>query len=119
MHIGHRDHDQAMALLSSEVKYRVAGDHDPPWRYFGSEDVAAHLCELSERTGGTFEAIKWEDWLVGDFHVAAWADIQAQQPGRRFAGRVMFLLRFDLDDKIDEIIVLPEDPSEAARFFRG
>ncbi len=29
----------------------------------------------------------------------------------------MFLLAFDVADKIDEIIVLPEDPHAVERFF--
>ena len=119
MHIGHRDQEQAMALLSSDVSYRIAGDNSMTGSFSGSEQVAAHLCELSLTTEGTYQAIKWEDWMVGEQHVAAWADVQAERPGRRFTGRVLFLIRFDAADKIDEIIVLPEDPIATQRFFRA
>jgi len=117
MHIGHRDLDQAMALLSPAVTYQVSGDHPLAGVFSGSEAVARHLCDLVERTLGTFEAVKWEDWLVGEHHVAAWADIQLRIQARRFAGRVLFLMRFDLSDKIDEIIVFFEDQRAAERFF--
>ena len=84
----------------------------------GQAQVADHLCDLVEKTKGSFEAVKWEDWMVGMQHVSGWAHIQAEWRGRSFAGRVLFLLRFDLDDKIDEVIVFPEDPATAGEFFR-
>ena len=117
MHIGHRDLDQAIGLLSPVVTYRVAGVSTLSRVFSGGAEVAGHLCDLVERTKGTFEAIKWEDWMVGEHHVAAWADIQMQMERREFAGRIMFLLGFDVADKIDEIIVLPEDPHAVERFF--
>ena len=117
MHIGHRDADQAIGLLAAAVTYRVSGSGSMAATFTGSEQVAAHLCDLVERTRGTFQTIKWEDWMVGEYHVAAWADIHVQMQGRDFTGRVLFSLRFDREDKIDEIVVLPEDPHAAERFF--
>lgn len=117
MHIGHRDRDNAMELLSPSVTYRVPGGFALAGLFSGSEAVATHLCDLVARTLGTFEAVKWEDWMVGEYHIAALADVQVRIEARRFAGRILFLLRFDMDDKIDEIVVLPEDPRAVERFF--
>ena len=117
MHVGHRDQDQVKELLSPLATYRVAGGRSSLGVFSGHERVAEHLCDLVEKTKGTYEAVKWEDWMVGEHHVAAWGDIQAESRGRRFAGRVLFLLRFNLDDMIDEVIVFPEDPASAEQFF--
>jgi hypothetical protein len=117
MHIGHRDGNQAIGLLSPVVTYRVPGGRTLGGVFSGSAEVAGHLCDLVERTRGTFEAIKWDDWMVGEHHVAAWADIQMRIERYGFAGRVLFLLRFDVGDKIDEIVVLPEDQHAAKRFL--
>ena len=71
--------------------------------------MARHLVELAERTGGAFESLKWEDWLVGSDHIAVVAKVLIEVSGQRTVSSVLFLLRFDVDDKIAEIVVFPED----------
>jgi ketosteroid isomerase-like protein len=61
--------------------------------------------------------LKWEDWLLGEDHVAALADIRAQADGQVYTGRYLFLVRFDIDDKIADVIVFIEDERAAERFF--
>lgn len=117
MHIGHRDSEQAMELLSPQVTYRVQGHHALAGVFSGREEVTRHLMLLLERTRGTLDALKWEDWLLGEDHVAALADIRAQADGQVYTGRYLFLVRFDIDDKIADVIVFIEDERAAERFF--
>ena len=64
-----------------------------------------HLMRLFERTGGTFDAFKWEDWMLGEYHVAALANVHLNTKGQMYKGRHLFLVRFDKDDLIQEITV--------------
>jgi hypothetical protein len=45
------------------------------------------------------------------------AKIVIQAAGQRFEGLVLFLLRFDIEDKIVEIVVLPEDVRSLERIL--
>jgi ketosteroid isomerase-like protein len=115
-HLGRGDSAPVLALLSPKASYRVSGDHALAGSFSGPEEIAEHLSHLFELTSGTLDSVKWEDWLVGEYHVAVWADIQMSEGARQFAGRALFLMRFDRDEKIDEVIVLPEDPPSLGRF---
>jgi hypothetical protein len=55
--------------------------------------------------------------MVGEYHIAVLSDIAMSDGARRFAGRALFLMRFDRDDKIDEVVVLSEDPRSLERFI--
>jgi hypothetical protein len=109
MHVGHRDFDRGMSLLSPTVSYKVVGYRGLEQGLSGCEAVTKHLIELAERTGGAFESLKWEDWLVGGDHIAVIAKILIEVSGQRVVTSVLFLIRFDADDKIAELIVFPED----------
>src|ERR1700728_259386 len=87
-HLGHRDHARAIELVSPQVTYRVLGHHSLAGTFSGPDEVTNHLVNLVERTMGTFDAFKWEDWMVGEHHVAAIADIHMRADARAFAGRV-------------------------------
>jgi ketosteroid isomerase-like protein len=117
MHIGHRDSERAMELLSPRVVYRVQGQHQLAGTFSGREAVTTHLMRLLERTKGTFEALKWEDWLLGENHVAALANIRVEADGRLYTGRHLYLVSFDIDDKIAEVVVFFEDQRAVERFF--
>jgi len=119
MHIGHRDFDRSIELLSPNVKYRVPGNHALAGVFSGREEVTGHLIDLVDRTAGSFDALKWEDWMLGENHVAALADIHIQSAGQRYEGRVLFLVRFDIDDKIVEIVVYLEDERGLERLLRS
>jgi ketosteroid isomerase-like protein len=116
-HLGRRDFDQFVHLLSPEVEYRVGGNHMLAGTFRGPDEVTAHVRELVDRTDNTYDAFKWEDWLVGDRHVAAIVRVHAQAHGAIFAARLLVLLGFDPADKVSEITVFFEDASEAERFF--
>ena len=116
-HVGHHDFDHFVGLLSSDVQYRVGGRQALTGVFRGRDEVAAHVRELVERTDGTYDPFKWEDWLVGDQHVAALVDVRAQGHGARIETRLVFVLRFDAADQVSEITVFFEDSSVAERFF--
>jgi hypothetical protein len=115
--LGHRDFDEVVDLLSTVVEYRVGGNDALASVFRGPAEVSAHMRDLADRTDQTFDAIKWEDWLVGDDYVGALVRVHAQGHGAAITTRLMILLGFDPDDRISELTVFFEDPSAAARFF--
>jgi len=116
-HLGHRDVDQSIALLAPNVIYRAIGTHSFSGLFTGRDEVAAHLRELAERTQGTMDALKWEDWMVGENHVAAFGTVRAEITGRRLTVQLLVLLRFDVNDMIAELHIFYEDERAVARFF--
>lgn len=116
-HIGHRDIEESVELLSPNATYRVPGNHTFAGVFSGRQEILDHLIRLFERTMGSFDAFKWEDWMVGEQHVAALVRIHIHQTGQMYRGLHVFLVRFDSDDKITEIIVFFEDESSVERFF--
>jgi ketosteroid isomerase-like protein len=117
LNIGHPNVDEAIAALSPSVAYRVPGTHRLAGTFTGREAVTRHLVELVEGTLGTFDAVKWDDWLEGSLHVAALAQIHAQKEGRLFSGRVLFLVKFDSSNLIDNVEVFVEDEQSFSYFF--
>ena len=116
-HIGHRDLDQGIELLSPDATYRVPGNHALAGTFSGHDEIVRHLMRLIERTGGTFDAFKWEDWMLGEYHVAALANVHLNTKGQMYKGRHIFLVGFDTHDKIEEITVFFEDQRSAERFL--
>ena len=106
-----------MELLSPHVTYRVPGTHALAGVFSGREAIVGHLAALFERTDGSLDTFKWEDWLVGEQHVAALADVHIHMQGKRYKSRHLFLVGFDTDDKIVEIVVFFEDEHSAERFI--
>jgi ketosteroid isomerase-like protein len=115
--LGRADTKPVLDLLSSTARYHVSGMHALSGTYSSSDEILAHLQELAVRTNGTLEATKWDDWLVGDFHVAAIGQLHMQANGQIYEGRHVFLFAFDTSDKIDAVTVFYEDSAAASRFF--
>jgi ketosteroid isomerase-like protein len=117
MHVGRPPVDRDMELLAPHVTYRVPGNHALAGVFSGREAIVGHLGALFDRTGGSLDTVKWEDWMVGEQHVAALADVHIQVQGKRYKSRHVFLVAFDSDDKIVEIVVFFEDEHSAERFI--
>jgi ketosteroid isomerase-like protein len=115
-HLGHGDFDQYIGLLSEDVTYRVGGNHALAGIFHGPDEVTAQMRAVVDLTESTFDATKWEDWLVGEHHVAAVVQIHAQGHGATVTARQLVLLRFDPADKISEITVLVDDAGSTERF---
>jgi hypothetical protein len=116
-HLGHRDFDRFSGLLSHEVTYRVAGNHAFAGTFHGPDEVVAHVRHIVDQTNNTYDAFKWEDWLVGDQHVAALVRIRVQEHGSLYVGRLVLLFGFNPANEVTEISVYFEDAGGADRFF--
>jgi ketosteroid isomerase-like protein len=117
MYIGRRQVDPGIALLAPDATYRVPGNHALGGVFTGRQEIARHLTALFERTGGTFDTYKWDDWMLGEHHVAALADVHVQTRGHMYRSRHLFLVRFDVDDQIAEITVFFEDLAALAQLI--
>ena len=76
-----------------------------------------HLHALIQRTSGTMDATKFEDWLTGEHYVGCVVQVTFHAERRRFSGRVVYLLRFDEADLIDRVTVFFEDADAISRFL--
>ncbi len=115
--IGHSSSIPDGISLSKDITYVVHGDHVLAGTFQGVDEVKRHLGEFFARTAGTFDAIKWEDWLVGSDHVAAIATVAIRAEGKMFSGRQIFILKFDETDEIADVLIVPELSSPSNRFF--
>jgi ketosteroid isomerase-like protein len=115
--MGHREIEQAMQYLSPNVVYRVSGQHALAGAFHGVDEVLAHLLDLAERSSGTFDAYKFEDWLVSENSVAAVVDAHMQGHGAMLTERNIFLFGFDGSDLISEIGIFFQNVEAIERFF--
>jgi ketosteroid isomerase-like protein len=115
--IGRREFDRGVELLSPNATYRVPGNNALAGTFSGPQEIMGHLVSLFERTGGTYDAFKWEDWMLGENHVAVLANVHINTKGQMYKARHLYLTRFDAHDKIDDITVFFEDQRAADRFL--
>ena len=124
MHIGHRDFDQCIELLSPRATMRVPGRHALAGVFSGREEILKVHNRFAELTIGTFDTIKWEDWMVGEQHVAGLelkATIQDALKQLSPELREAVILR-DLEDmdykEIAQVLRIPEGTVKS-RISRG
>jgi ketosteroid isomerase-like protein len=115
--VGHRDAGEVTELLSEHVIYRVPGHGSLAGTFTGREAVLRHLKELVELTHDTLDEVKWEDWMIGDLYLAALVQVHAQPQGRMYSGRHIYLLGFDVDNRIEEVTVFFGDEDAASRLL--
>ncbi len=111
------DLDDSVPLLSPNVVYTVPGHHKFSGVFHGPEEVRRHISTLVDYTKGTFEVLKWMDWMVGETHITALQYAQAQHVRRIYRGHHLYLLESDSDDLLSDIRVFFEDQAAADRFF--
>jgi ketosteroid isomerase-like protein len=116
-HIGRRDVADAMGLLAPDAVYQVPGRHRLAGTFRGPDAVLQHLLSLVDETSGTFETVKFQDWLVGENTVGALVVSQAQTSTNYLQSRAIFLLAFAADDKINEVTIFFQDEEAVERFF--
>jgi ketosteroid isomerase-like protein len=109
--------DDATRLLSPDIVCTVPGQNKLSGVFHGPDEVRRHLATLVEISGGTFEILKWMDWMVGETHITALQYAQAQRESRIYRGHHLFLLESDSDDLLSDIKIFFEDQSAADRFF--
>ena len=108
-----------LPLLAPNVVYTVPGRGPTAGVFRGPAAVHEHVVELFRLTSGTFEVLKWVDWLVGQSHVAALQFAQAQGNGVIFRTHVVYIVETDQDDLLSSIQVFFGDQSDADTFFAG
>ena len=109
--------DDAVQFLSPHVVYSVPGHNRISGVYHGRDEVRQHIVNLIDFSQGTFEVLKWMDWMIGETHIGAIQYAQAQTQGRIYRGHHIYLLEFDPDDLLSTIKVFFEDQAAADRFF--
>ncbi len=109
--------DAAVRLLSPTVAYTVPGNSQISGVFHGPDEVKHHIVKLIQLTRGTFEVLKWMDWMVGETHISALQYAQAQSRGVIYRGHHVYLLESDSDDLLSSIKVFFEDQAAADRFF--
>lgn len=109
--------DDAVRLLSPDVVCTVPGQNKLSGVFHGPEEVRRHLATLVEFSGGTFEVLKWMDWMVGETHITALQYAQAQREASVYRGHHLYLLESDSDDLVSDIKVFFEDQAATDRFF--
>ena len=109
--------DEAVRLLSPNVVYTVPGSSPMAGVFHGPDEVKRHMGKLIEVSRGTFEVLKWIDWMVGDLHITALQYAQAQNRGGIYRGHHIYLLESDPDDLLSKIEVFFQDQAAADRFF--
>lgn len=109
--------DEAVQLLSPNVVYSVPGHNQLSGVFHGPDEVRRHIVKLIDFSRGTFEVLKWMDWMVGESHIAALQYAQAQSHGGIYRGHHLYLLESDPDDLLSVIKVFFEDQGAADRFF--
>jgi len=113
-----REHvDDAVELLSPHIVYSVPGRSRLSGVFHGPDEVRRHIVKLIDFSRGTFEVLKWMDWMIGETHITVLQHAQAQTDGRIYRGHHMYLLEFDPDDLLSTITVFFEDQAAADRFF--
>ena len=106
-----------LSLLSPTVVYSVPGDGPLSGDFRGPAEVSEHIARLFRITSGTFEVLKWVDWLVGLTHVAALLSAQAQGGAMIFRNHLLFIIETDQHDLLTRIRLVFEDQDEADAFF--
>ncbi len=109
---------EAFGLLAPNVTYTVPGRSPLAGVFHGPIEVRDHISKLLEVTAGTYEILKWVDWLIGATHVAALQFAQAQGKGMVYRAHNLYVVETDPDDLIVNIRVFFEDQEKADQFFR-
>jgi ketosteroid isomerase-like protein len=117
LRLDHRDFSDFTDPLSPDVTYRVGGDHAFAGTFHGPDEVATHMRQLVDWASDTYDAFKFEDWLVGELSVAALVRVHVHGHAAAYEGRLVLVFGFDPTDTVSEITVFVEDPIAAERFF--
>ena len=105
------------SYLSPHVVYSVPGHNRISGVFHGPEEVRQHIVKLIDFSRGTFEVLKWMDWMVGETHITRFSMPRLRVHGRIYRGHHIYLLEFDPDDLLSVINVFFEDQAAADRFF--
>jgi ketosteroid isomerase-like protein len=104
-------------LLDPAIEYHVPGTQPPAGTFVGPEAVAEHLQTLLDMTQGTIDVEQWEDWLVGETHVAVIVRLALRRRSRRHNIRLLVLVNVSIKMVIDRVEVFSSEPESFSRIF--
>lgn len=109
--------NEAVKLLDPAVAYHGTPIKGALETFVGPAEVAKHLKMILEMTERPINVLKWEDWLVGNTHVAGIVRVELQRLGQFHNFRILFLVGVSPDTRIDRVEVFYSDPEACERFF--
>jgi ketosteroid isomerase-like protein len=109
--------DDVFSLLSPDVVYTVPGPSPLAGVFRGPAEVSEHISKLLSATSGTFEVLKWIDWLLGTSHIAALQLAQAQGEGMIYRNHHIYVVETDQHDLLTSIRIFFENEAAADSFF--
>jgi hypothetical protein len=109
--------DDALRLLTPDVTGRVHGHHSLSGTFSGREDVAKHFAAMMAQTDGRIDPVKFDDWMLGLRHISVLVDIHVEVGGAAELLRHLILMRFNVDDLIEELTIFFWDPDAAERLY--
>ncbi|MGA8295881.1 MAG: hypothetical protein WB770_02440 [Acidimicrobiales bacterium] len=109
--------DDALRSLAPAVSFLVLGHHSLSGTFSGRDEAAKHLKAIITQTDGRFDLVKFDDWMLGLSHVSVLVDIDAEVDGAAQRLRHLILMRFDVEDLIEEVTVFFSDPEVADRLY--
>ena len=80
--------EDAVHLLSPHVVYSVPGHSGLTSMSTRPDEVRRHIVKLIDFSQGTFEILKWTDWMIGETHIAALQYAQAPTRGRIYTKEI-------------------------------
>ena len=104
-------------LLSPKVTYTVPGHSALSGVFHGPDEVETHISRLHKFLNGTYDILKWVDWLEGESHVAGIQYVQVQSNRIRYRGHQVYVVTFDENDALLDIKILFEDELDALRLL--
>jgi hypothetical protein len=109
--------NDVLHLLAPGVTYTVQGRSPLSGVFHGPEEVAQHLAALLALSKGSFDLIKWIDWMVGETHIAALQYAQLQRKSMIYRGHHLYVVEHDHNDALSDIKVFFEDEDLFTRFI--
>jgi hypothetical protein len=110
--------DDAITLLSSQVLYRVPAIQGMTTEFSGREEVAEHLAHFFQEIRGTFDLLKWDDWLVGNQRIGALATVRMERNKQVMTEEIVFLLTVDEHNQISTVTLYLNDLERFQNFLR-
>jgi hypothetical protein len=109
--------NEALKSFATDVVYRVVGHHALSGPFSGRDAVAKHFKAIITQTDGRFDPVKFDDWMLGLSHVSILVDVHVEVGGASQQLRHLILMRFNVEDLIDDVTVFFSDPEVAERLY--
>ena len=75
------------------------------------------MATVLEFSKGTYDVLKWADWLVGESHIITLLYVQLQNKKTQYRGHLVYFVETDRNDLLSDIKVFFEDEEKTYRFL--